>query len=82
MKPVVEVHRLTYSVPQMAQALGISKSMAYQLAGRADFPKIKVGNRILIPVAEFESFIHDEATRTANAWANMDDGRVGDDGKW
>lgn len=74
MKPVTEVKRLTYSVPQMAQALGVSKSIAYQLAGRADFPKVKVGNRILIPVVEFEAWVHDEATRNANAWANMDDG--------
>ena len=34
---------LMISVPELAKAMGISRAGAYDLARRADFPKIKIG---------------------------------------
>lgn len=50
---------LVYTVPDMAEKLRISKSMAYALARAKDFPKIKIGRRILIPVKELEKWLAD-----------------------
>ena len=37
------------SVPQLAAALGISRSSAYALARSEGFPALKIGSRIVIP---------------------------------
>lgn len=41
--------KLTLSVKEAAELLGIGLSQMYTLTHRADFPKLKVGKRILIP---------------------------------
>jgi len=41
--------RLTYSVSEAAEALGVAKSSAYEAVHRGDIPSIRVGGRILIP---------------------------------
>ena len=40
--------RLTLSVQEAAEQLGISDRYVYQLSHRADFPTVKIGKRILI----------------------------------
>lgn len=42
--------RLGYSVPEIAATLGISLPLAYQLVNRADFPAVRLGRRIIVPV--------------------------------
>lgn len=42
-------NRLTMTVKEMSEALGINLTAAYALAGQAGFPAIKIGKRILIP---------------------------------
>ena len=39
------VQRLTMSVPEAAEELGISPKKAYELAHTADFPAFKLGTR-------------------------------------
>ena len=41
--------RLTYSVAEAAEALGVAKSSAYEAVRRGDIPSIRFGGRILIP---------------------------------
>jgi len=41
--------KLTYSVPQMAHALGISRSNAYDLVQRGLIPSVRLRGRVLIP---------------------------------
>ena len=45
----------TTTIPEAAEALGISRGLAYQLAARdgelAGVPVIRVGRRLLIPTA-------------------------------
>lgn len=43
------MEKLTLTVPDLQNALGIGRDAAYELANRADFPKLRVGKRILIP---------------------------------
>lgn len=42
------VSKLTYSVDEAAQVLGVSRSTLYNLIHREDFPALKLGNRQLI----------------------------------
>ncbi len=44
---------LTLSVPEVAAVLGISRAGAYELVRSDSFPKIKIGNRIIVPKDKF-----------------------------
>ena len=44
------MEKLALSVPEMAAALGISKSTAYALINLPGFPIVRLGKRIVIPV--------------------------------
>ena len=43
------MERMTMTVADLQQALGIGRRHAYELANRADFPAIRMGKRIVIP---------------------------------
>ena len=43
--------RLTWTVPEAAQLLGISKDSAYEAAHRGDLPVRVIGRRLLVPRA-------------------------------
>ena len=43
------MERMTLTVSDLQHALGIGRNQAYDLVNRADFPKIRVGRKILIP---------------------------------
>lgn len=47
--PIVP-QKLTYSVTEAAQALGVSKSTMYELVRIEGFPVLHVGNKKLIPI--------------------------------
>lgn len=40
--------KLTYNAPELALLLGISRSAAYNLMHRADFPSFRIGKRLLV----------------------------------
>lgn len=42
------VSKLTYSVTEAAEAIGVSRATMYELIHREGFPTLKVGNRRLI----------------------------------
>lgn len=60
--------KLTYSVPEMAMALGVSKPKAYELVNRSDFPKIRLGKKIVVPIQEFEHRVSAHAYDDAEDW--------------
>lgn len=59
----IERKKLTYSVPEMAQVLGISDFKAYQLVKTQGFPTIKIGKRLLVSVAGLESWVEEQAKK-------------------
>jgi excisionase family DNA binding protein len=50
--------RLTFSVKEAAQLLGLSKNSAYQGILTGEIPHIKIGKRILIPRNALERFLN------------------------
>ena len=51
------MEKLTVSVAEAAQMLGISRNSMYDLTESAGFPVIRAGTRKVIPIAEFKQWI-------------------------
>lgn len=47
--------RLTVTVPEMAEMLGIGRIKAYELANIKGFPAIRLGKRIVVPVDQLKN---------------------------
>lgn len=56
------MEKATMSVQEMALQMGISLSKAYALTREADFPSVRVGKRVLVPVSEFKAWLSARAT--------------------
>jgi len=51
------MEKVTMGVQEMALQMGISLSKAYELTKESDFPIVRVGKRVLIPVVEFQRWL-------------------------
>lgn len=51
------MEKQVYSVPEVAQLLGISKSYAYELVKEKKIPVLDLGKRKIIPKLPFEEWI-------------------------
>lgn len=51
---------LMLTVPEMGEALGISRAGAYELVRSRGFPSLKVGTRILVPKDKLIKWINTE----------------------
>lgn len=51
---------LMLSAPEVAAVLGISRAGAYDLVRSAGFPRMKIGNRILVPKDKFLKWIDEQ----------------------
>ena len=51
------MERITLTVREMAQSLGICRSKAYALTQRADFPTVRLGKKVVIPVAALQEWL-------------------------
>ena len=49
--------KMTITVQELAEHMGISKPKAYELAKSEGFPAIKVGKRIVIPTDGFKHWL-------------------------
>jgi excisionase family DNA binding protein len=49
--------RLTLSITEAAAALGISRSLAYELARQEKLPVIRLGRRLVVPRAALERLL-------------------------
>ena len=56
MKKVVSDQR-ALSVAEMAETLGISRTTAYELVNREDFPSMRIGQRIIVPVDALDRWL-------------------------
>lgn len=57
------MEKLTITVPEMAEQLGISHPKAYELARSSGFPSIFIGRRIVIPKDKFREWVNEQALR-------------------
>jgi excisionase family DNA binding protein len=48
---------LTITVREAARRLGVGKNCAYDAARRGDIPVIRIGRRIVVPLAAFEAMM-------------------------
>ena len=53
--------KLAYNAKETASALGISFPTFYELSNRTDFPCIRVGRRVLVPVDSLRKWLAKEA---------------------
>lgn len=49
--------KLTYSIPEVAELLGISKSYAYEMVKLKKIPTLKIGKRRVVPKEILEYWI-------------------------
>ena len=47
--------RLTYTVPEVAELLGISRSSAYECVRRGEIPALTLGRRVVIAKAAIDA---------------------------
>ena len=55
-----DVARRTYSVPQAGEVLGIGRNASYEAAARGDIPTIKIGHRLVVPIARLNKMLGEE----------------------
>ena len=53
----VDSDRLAMSVEEASRALGISKSLGYELVATGKLPSVRLGRRIVVPRAALERFL-------------------------
>ena len=53
--------RLTLTVEEASKALGINKIKMYELTRTECFPKLRLGNRIVIPILQLLDWIENNA---------------------
>ena len=46
------------SVEDISEILTFGRNKTYKLISQKDFPKIKIGNKILVPRSKFEDFMN------------------------
>lgn len=49
--------RLTVSVEEAAEILGISRALAYSLVARQELPSLKLGRRVVVPRRALENLL-------------------------
>jgi excisionase family DNA binding protein len=53
--------RCTRTITEVAKSLGIGRNTAYEAARRGEIPTIKVGKRLLVPVAALDRMLNGES---------------------
>ena len=57
--------RVAISVPEAAARLGLGRNQGYEAARRGEIPTIRIGKRILVPLAALERMLSGEAPAAA-----------------
>lgn len=55
--------RLTMTVQETAEALGISRNSAYQLVRQGEIPSVRLGRRLVIPKQALTAWLERQAER-------------------
>ena len=59
-------NRLTYTVPEVAEMLGISRSTAYECVRRGEIPALKLAGRVVISRVAFDALLAAYTTASTN----------------
>lgn len=59
--------KMALSVAEVQEALGVGRNTVYELVNRADFPKIRVGRKIIIPCEAFERWLNAQTAHPVEA---------------
>ncbi len=51
------MEKRTYSIPEAAKVLGIGRTAAYEAARMGQIPTIRIGKRILVPIAALDRLL-------------------------
>jgi excisionase family DNA binding protein len=51
--------KATLTITEVADILGIGRSLAYALAAEDKFPVLRLGNRLLVPTERFFAWLRD-----------------------
>lgn len=70
--------RLTFTIDEVARALGIGRNSAFAAAHRGEIPFIKIGRRLLVPKVAFEKMLDNCVSRSP---ATEDRGAIVDERK-
>ena len=57
----METQRLTMTVSEAAEFLGISRAFAYELVGRGEIPAVRFGRRVVVPRRALETLLEGPA---------------------
>ena len=63
MEVAVRYEKLTYSVAEAAEVLGVSTANMYQIVKRQGFPVVVIGKRRLIPIKALERWVEEMAAK-------------------
>lgn len=53
--------KLAYNAKEAAATLGISLPTFYELSNRSDFPCVRIGRRVIVPVDSLRAWLAKEA---------------------
>ena len=56
------MEKLAYNAKEAATTLGISLPTFYELSNRANFPCVRIGRRIIVPVDSLRAWLAKEAS--------------------
>ena len=56
-----DIERLTYTVPEAGEKLGIGRNAAYDAVNRGEIPSIRIGGRIFVPRKKWDAILSGEA---------------------
>jgi excisionase family DNA binding protein len=62
---VESAQSLTISVPEAGRRLGIGRNHAYDCARRGELPVIRLGNKLVVPLAALERMLQGRITAPA-----------------
>lgn len=61
--------RLTLTVEEAGKRLGIGRCLAYEMAKTGQLPTLRLGRRVLVPVAALEAWLANATQATDSAVA-------------
>lgn len=63
--------RLTLTVPEAAKVLGIGRGLAYEGVRTGAIPSVRIGRRVVVPIAALRQLLTDAEERRAGVGGRM-----------